>query len=99
MWTRPGYKPDRPEPPTEKGERRISLDEFNGHNFISLRIWEADQSGGMWPTKKGATVRLKEAHDLARTLVEASEKVLKASAPATRQEGADERPQFVGRGR
>jgi hypothetical protein len=94
MWVKEGHKVDRPSPPQETGERlltfprpdgaelRVSLDEFNGHNFISLRVWEParDGSGVMWPTKKGVTVRLRECGDLARVLTKTAGAV-KAGGP------------------
>lgn len=98
MWVKPGHTPDRPKPPAESGERlavfprgegselRVTLAEFNGNPFISLRVWEQNQAGDWWPVKgKGCSVRLSEAGGLAEALARV------ASEPAT--------PPATGRGR
>jgi hypothetical protein len=41
-----------------KGEElRISLGEYKGYPFVSLRVWFKDQAGDFYPTKKGVTLR------------------------------------------
>src|SRR5438067_480849 len=43
-------------------ELRVSLDEYQGRPYISLRLWQFHRSSGAWfPTKKGASIRLSEA--------------------------------------
>jgi hypothetical protein len=46
--------------PRNKGreEFRVSLDEFNGRPFFSLRIEERDDSGTWWPTREEVGDRL-----------------------------------------
>jgi hypothetical protein len=81
MWLKPSYTPDRPSPPAETGERlatfdrgegqelRVTLAEFNGHPFISLRVWEKGRDGRMWPQKaKGCSIRMGEISELAEVL-------------------------------
>jgi len=92
VWRNPNYPaPEPAAPPQEQGARlatfprgpgvelRVCLDAYEGHNFITLRVWERGQDGGFWPTKKGVSVRLSEAHDLARVLAEAARDSFKAS--------------------
>jgi Transcriptional Coactivator p15 (PC4) len=82
MWVNPNH-PDPPRQaaaPEDTGQRlvtfprnqgdelRVSLAEFNGFKFISLRVWERDRSGAWWPTKKGASIRLRECGELAEVL-------------------------------
>lgn len=53
-------------------ELRVSLDEYQGHPYISVRLWTQDaRSGAWWPSKKGVSVRLAEAEDVADALREA----------------------------
>lgn len=49
-------------------EVRISLDEFNGHKYISLRLWFTDDRGNWWPTKKGVTIRPRELAEVLKAL-------------------------------
>ena len=62
-FARPGFRggPD--------GELRVSVDEYQGHSFISLRLWERGTDGEWWPTKKGISVRLGEAEGVADALM------------------------------
>jgi len=82
MWRNPNYPaPTPPVPPQENGERlgtfprgdgsemRVNLATFEGKPFVSLRLWERDQTGGWWPVKgKGCSVRISEAGELASVL-------------------------------
>lgn len=55
-------------------ELRLFLDEYEGHAFLSLRLWQADQVGGWWPLKgKGISIRLSEAQGLAHAIEDALE--------------------------
>ena len=51
-------------------ELRASLSEYLGHPFIDVRIWSKGPDGAWYPTRKGVSVRLKEAEDLAAALLE-----------------------------
>lgn len=45
-------------------ELRVSWAEYEGHPFLSLRVWKKDSSGSWWPDKaKGLTIRLRELAD------------------------------------
>ncbi len=52
-------------------ELRVVLDEYQGHPYISLRVWSRGQDGLWFPTRKGCSVRLGEAEDLADALGDA----------------------------
>jgi hypothetical protein len=86
MWVSPNHPnpPRQPTPPADTGRRlatiprgdgreelRVSLAEFNGHPFVALRVWQRDASGQWWPTRKGFSIRLSEAREVADTLAEA----------------------------
>lgn len=46
--------------PHKDGEVRIVWDEYEGHHFLSIRLWAADDNGQMWPSKNGFTVRVRD---------------------------------------
>ena len=51
-------------------ELRVSLAEYQGHPYLSLRVWARDSYGQFWPLKnKGVSVRLSEAQDVAEALM------------------------------
>jgi len=94
MWVNPNHPnpPRQAVPPQEQGARRATfprgpgvelracLDEYEGHRYFTLRVWEQGRHDGeWWPTRKGVSVRLSEAHDLARVLAEAARDSFKAS--------------------
>jgi hypothetical protein len=82
MWRNPKYPgPPPPTPPADDAERlatfprgdgrelRISMAEYQGHPYISLRVWMTGQDGQMWPVKgKGCSVRLREVPELLAAL-------------------------------
>jgi hypothetical protein len=50
-------------------ELRVTLAEYQGHPYISLRVWERGRDGRWWPVKgKGCSVRIAEAEGLADAL-------------------------------
>ena len=52
------------------GEVRVSLDSWQGHDYLSIRLWTRGNDG-FWPSKtKGITVRLSECEDMAAALLE-----------------------------
>lgn len=93
MYVSPNHPnpPRQAVPPEEQGQRlatfprgpgvelRVCLDAYEGHDYLTLRVWERDRDGGFWPTKKGVSVRLKEAQPLAAVLAEAARGAFKAS--------------------
>lgn len=51
---------------------RVVLDEYRGHRYIAVRLWQAGQDGAFWPLKgKGVSIRLGEAEGVAAALVKA----------------------------
>jgi hypothetical protein len=61
----------RKNPDGSECELRVSLEEFQGNPYISVRAWERDQAGQWWPTKKGVSVRLSEAEGVSEALLRA----------------------------
>jgi hypothetical protein len=58
--------------PRGKGEEvRISWDTYEGRPYVSLRLWNQDDSGGWWPTKCGFTVRIRELPEVGEALATA----------------------------
>jgi len=50
-------------------ELRVVLDEYQGHRYIAIRLWQRDGRGGWWPVKgKGVSIRLREAEGVAVAL-------------------------------
>jgi hypothetical protein len=51
-------------------EFRVHLSEFNGHKYVSCRVWARDsRTGDWWPVKgKGVSIRLGELSDVADAL-------------------------------
>jgi len=68
---------DRKGPKGERAELRVSLDEYQGHPYISVRLWTIATwgDGGWFPTRKGISIRLGEAEGVAAALAEAVELV------------------------
>lgn len=109
MWVDPKYRDQvqAPTAPQERGERlatfkrgdgqelRVTLAEYEGHPFISLRLWERDQAGTWWPIRgKGCSVRMSEAAELAEALVAVASGTGRSDPPRT-----DARPPVRVRGR
>lgn len=46
--------------PHKEGSIRIVWDEYEGHSYLSIRLWTADDNGQLWPSKNGFTVRVKD---------------------------------------
>jgi len=70
--------------PVENGERlatiprrdgdelRLCWAEYNGHNFLNVRVWHKDDNGTSFPYRdKGLTVRLAELDDFAEGIEKA----------------------------
>jgi hypothetical protein len=68
-FPRPGPKGD--------AELRVSLDSYEGHPYITVRLWTKSAGWGnapsWWPTPKGVSVRLGEAREVAAALLEGLE--------------------------
>jgi hypothetical protein len=76
-------RPCRPQqPPLERGRRlaafrrgrhgeeelRVTLDEYEGHPYVAIRLWVEGEDGTWYPTKKGTSVRMAECGELAEVL-------------------------------
>jgi hypothetical protein len=64
-------------------ELRITLKTYESRPYVAVRVWFCDRNGNWWPTRKGCSIRLREAG----RVVEALEKALavphrQAAAPA-----------------
>src|SRR4051812_22089363 len=81
MWRNPKHPaPEKPAPPAETGERlatfergpgvemRVSLDHYEDRPYVSLRVWERGRDGVWRPTRKGATIRMRELAELVDAL-------------------------------
>jgi hypothetical protein len=112
MWTRPGYTPpSQPAPPRVQGERLacferpkgerlvVTLEEYNGHEFVRLQVWAPGSDGRDWPVKgKCVTVKLREAPLLSEALGKiGGDHRHEPRGPAPGPD--DERPQFIDRRR
>lgn len=95
MWRSPNHPaPEPAAPPAETGRRlaafprnrgeeelRVNLAEFNGHEYLSLRVWSRGSDGNWWPVRgKGVSVRLSEIGELAEVL-HRLERTLEARTP------------------
>ena len=49
-------------------EVRVSLDEFNGHELVNIRVWYQTESGQVRPGKQGLAMRLEQLPDLMEAL-------------------------------
>lgn len=77
---RPGYRG------AAGGQLRVSLDSFEGHEYISIRLWMVGDDGVARPSKKGTSVRLGEAEAVADAIREAKGKArLPSPSNATSQ--------------
>lgn len=58
----------------DAAELRISLDEFKGHRYLSLRQWNKAPDGGFRPDpKRGCSIKLRELADVITALDRAAE--------------------------
>jgi hypothetical protein len=83
MWVSPNHPnpPRQAAAPQESGERvatfarhggeelRVNLAEYEGHPYLSLRVWAPGTDGQLWPVRgKGLSVKLREVASLAEVL-------------------------------
>jgi hypothetical protein len=53
-------------------ELRVTLEEYEGNPYISVRLWTFNRIDKVWmPTRKGCSVRLREAREVSAALLEA----------------------------
>ena len=56
---------------SESEEIRINWSEFEGHPFLSIRMWKRYDDGTWWPDKRGIAIRVRELPDLVVAMAEA----------------------------
>lgn len=83
----------RPSREGQDCELRLVLDEYQGHPYLSLRVWQRDHAGAFWPTRKGVSVRLSEAEGVAAALVQALGRVERRGTPEPTREAPPRRRQ------
>ena len=84
-------------PNGEPQRLRMSLENYEGHDYISVRLWQEDHARrGWWPLSgKGISIRLREAEGVA----EALRRALRLAPPASRPPEGHQRPQASRQGR
>lgn len=55
-------------PKNSREEVQISLDEFNGHDLINMRVWFQATNGEMRPSRQGLSIRVEQFADLMEAL-------------------------------
>lgn len=83
MWISPNHpNPPRPfAPPEDDGQQlaalprgdgrtelRVVLKTYQGHPYVAIRLWERDDRGGWWPTRRGIAIRMGECERVAEAL-------------------------------
>lgn len=58
-------------PKNSQQEIRVSLENYQGHDLLNMRVWFQSQDGDMRPGKQGLAIRLALLPDLTRALQEA----------------------------
>src|SRR4051794_10048858 len=66
-----------------RGEQlRVTLAEYEGHPYVSLRVFAPGLDGQLWPVRgKGCSVRIRECRAVADALVDALERAGKDTQP------------------
>jgi hypothetical protein len=111
MWVSPNHPntPRQTAAPQESGERvatftrhggeelRVSLAEYEGHPYLSLRVWAPGQDGQLWTVRgKGLSVKLREVSGLAEVLASVAGRI--GAGATDRQDGRREGPPPARRG-
>jgi Transcriptional Coactivator p15 (PC4) len=102
VWVNPNH-PDPPRQaaaPQESGQRvatfarhggeelRVNLAEYQGHPYLSLRVWAPGTDGQLWPVRgKGLAVKLREVAGLAEVLARVAGRLEASERRDDRQEG------------
>ena len=87
MWLNPKYRNQPPPgPPPDPGrvlatlprgfgeQLRVTLAEYEGHPYVSLRVWAPGPDGKLWPVKgEGCSIRISELGEVAEAPAEALE--------------------------
>lgn len=64
---------DRADPKAEV--IRFAIDEYNGHDFVSVRVWFRTDSGEYRPSPRGISVRARELHQVAEWFADAAKEI------------------------
>ena len=54
---------------------RLYIEEFNGSSLVHLRIWNVNDQGALYPTKRGVTIPQEQLGPLRKALRKASKKL------------------------
>jgi hypothetical protein len=102
MWVSPNHPnpPRQAAAPQEQGERvatfirhggeelRVSLAHYQGHPYLSLRVWAPGTDGQLWPVRgKGLSVKLREVAGLAEVLAAVAGRIGAGDRQDDRREG------------
>lgn len=69
-------------PRGEGTELRVSWQTYEGHPYLSLRVWKQGEGGGWWPVKdRSLTVKVRELADLAEAVAAALDLAQQREAP------------------
>ncbi len=85
----------RPSREGQDAELRLVLDSYEGHPYLSLRVWQRGGDGAFWPTRKGVSIRLSEAEGVAAALRKAlGQAEPTTEAPPRRRQRPEGRPRW-----
>ena len=74
--------------PHKEGQIRIVWDAFEGHSYLSIRLWTGDSDGQLWPSKNGFTVKLRDLPALGEAVGRALDMALEATARSPEGRGS-----------
>jgi hypothetical protein len=109
MYIKPGYTPPATSPPPvdagrrlltlprHDGELRISISQYQGNDYLSIRVWEPGAyDPGLYPTKKGVSIRISEIDHVLSALEHARE-IVEGERPREdrRREGPAEKQVII----
>lgn len=80
------------------GQLRWSLDEYEGREYVSARLWTRGADGNFYPSVKGVTVRVRELGPVILALQEVQRETADVAAKreAARAEGGEAaRPEWL----
>ena len=75
--------------PHRDGKIIISWDEYEGHHFLSIRLWTVDDNGQLWPSKNGFAIKIKDIPTLGEAIGRAIDMALDESKKPRLLEGTD----------
>ncbi|EAY56561.1 MAG: hypothetical protein UBAL2_80620208 [Leptospirillum rubarum] len=75
--------------PHKDGKIILSWDEYEGHHFLSVRLWTADSNGQHWPNKTGFTVRLRDIPALGEAIGKALDRAIAETKKPRLLDGTD----------